>query len=121
MINTILEDLAGWLGHQIGGAAGIVIQLVVYLLLVFLVWGLWWDRILTKAGFEGKPFWYLFGFMVAPVGLAPLIEMMFGPSASFTEAFAVMAALCMYGSLIAIALMPWPSRKPKAPKINLEP
>ncbi len=111
----ISEWFAGLLGDMTGSLAGLLLKIAIYLLLVLVVWGFWWDRILSKAGFMGGTYWWLFLLLVGiPTVLGPIAA----PGVATVDGIEVLGALCglsIWLGIVLVALLPWPTRrKPKA-------
>ena len=103
-----MEAAGQWMGDFIGTMTGALFAVLLYLLAVYLVWGFAWDRIITKAGFEGKTFWKLFALVVAPILLLPLSE---GIPVDYLDTFYGLLTFSVWSGIMLVALLPWPTRK----------
>lgn len=102
------ETAGTYVGDVAGYILGTLLALLIYLLAVYFAWGFIWDRILTKAGFEGKPFWIIFALMVVPALMLPIVVWL--PN-DILETFVGIQVFCQWSGMMSIVLLPWPVRK----------
>jgi Kef-type K+ transport system membrane component KefB len=106
----LLEAFAGALGQIAGQTFGYLLAAVLYLIIVFLLWGFPWSRIIAKAGHRGKTYWTLTLMMFAPVAIAPLA----GSNSEFAQFCAGVVAVSLYLVIWFLALFPWQQAKLKS-------
>lgn len=111
----MLEDFIGELGRWLGGMTGDVLSFLakigLYTLMVLCVWGLPWDRILSKAGFVGKTYWILFSLVFLPAWLGPGLYSLMGSNLSAMQTISEVAGFSVYGAFVFVAIAPWPIRR----------
>jgi len=113
---------AGWLGDLAGSAIGVVVAIWLYLFLWFMVWGLWTGLILSKAGFNHKPFWCLWLPLNLPVLTLPIASAVLYQHETASEYYLIGFIACMWVGTVLLAVVPWPLRKahkPKGKKLHL--
>jgi hypothetical protein len=111
MFNDLIDAFTRWLGSFTGSLLANLIQLALYSLVIFCVWGLPWDRIISKAGFSGQTYRVLFLLVFVPVWVGPAIFMWLGPDHKITEYVTTATGIAVYGIFLYIAIAPWPIRK----------
>lgn len=99
------------IGRMFGSVAAVVIELLLYILIAYLFWGLIWDRIITKAGYKGKAFRWRFLMMMAPL-LIPIAK---DQSLETQQSFGLVLSMIFYAGLVSLALLPWPNNQKTAP------
>lgn len=104
----LLESLSRSLSQFGGLAVGYLLAVLLYLFVVFLLWGFPWSRIIAKAGHKGKTYWTLLLLMFAPVAIAPLTEI----SADAAAFCGAIAGISFYLVIWFLALFPWRQVKP---------
>jgi len=107
-----LEAISAWLGGALGDVFGKVAALVIFLLVVFVLWGLPWLQIISRSGFKGRARRWLFGLMFIPlVTMFGLVGLRVHPA--LLDTLSGIAVLIFYLGLWLVALLP--VRQPKAP------
>lgn len=83
--------------------------------ILFLFWGLVWDRILIKAGFFGKTYWRIYGLLMTPcLGIVVVSVFLYDPQTDTFRSDEVVEIVSGITSFIAwvgmavIAYIPWP-------------
>jgi hypothetical protein len=111
----MFEDFAGelgrWLGSMTRDMLGFFAKLALYTFMVACVWGLPWERILSKAGFVGKTYWTLFTLIVFPVWFFPGFFAWIGADTPAVKTIGEVSGFAVYGAFIFVAIAPWPVRK----------
>lgn len=108
-MTDLLEPLARMLGQFVGTSIAYFAAFVLYLILVYALWGFWWERILTKAGFTGAVHDRLLLMLIFPFLLAIVADWL--PS-DIGEVIMALGLLVFYVGFIAVAMMPWPKKSP---------
>jgi hypothetical protein len=88
----------------VGSGFGSILQALLYIFVCYLLWGIIWDRILTKAGYKGNAFKWRFVLLSSPVLIAPIYK--FIPY-SIYEWIAGVVGVLWYLTLWSLAVMPW--------------
>lgn len=114
-VHSFFTSLSQTLGGMFGSGLAFVVQIILYLLVAYLVWGVIWDRILTKAGFKGKAFVWRFCLLCTPMLMFPLESVL---SRTAYQNLAAITGGCIWIGLYSIALFPWqvqpkPEQSPK--------
>jgi hypothetical protein len=122
-MQAFFESFWQALMSTLGTGWSTIVSVILYLLGVYLFWGFFWDRILTKAGFDGKTHLTLFNMMFWPVAAIPPLIKWLNYESSLLGFLSVISSLSLYSGLAAIALLPWPikrikQQKPPAPRPN---
>lgn len=103
----LLEAFARTLSQLTGLTVGYLLVAVLYLLIVFLLWGFPWALIIAKAGHKGKTYWTLLLLMFVPVAIAPLTEI----NGDFAQFCGAIAGISFYLVIWFLALFPWRQNK----------
>ena len=112
-------SLARELGNYVGGLVGVILVIIGYILVMFLFWGLWWERILSKAGFTGQSFNIRFALLFLPVLIVPpSLEELYFQAPAMAELLSFIGGLAVWLGIVLTALSPWPTRKRKVSIIN---
>ncbi len=98
------ELLADYFGRLFGAFVG---QVLLFVLLVFLIWGLPWERLIAKAGFTGRTYWVLLGLFFVPPLLGFAATTHFGEHSDITNTLALVMGLSTYLGLLVLAFCPW--------------
>jgi hypothetical protein len=90
--------------RAVGSAFGSILQALLYIFVSYLLWGIIWDRILTKAGYKGDAFKWRFILLCSPVLVAPVYK--FFPY-SIHEWIGGVIGVSWYLTLWSLAVLPW--------------
>jgi len=106
-LTAFWDSMTYQLASTLGGIAGAIVQVLIYLFFAYLCWGFLWDRILNKAGYHGKEFLWRFALLCSPVLVAPLdkvlpVDIYIGLSA-FT-------LILFYFGIVILAILPWKNK-----------
>jgi hypothetical protein len=110
-MSNILDVFVRWLGQTTGSLTGFILSVLLYLLIVYLLWGLPWSRIISKAGFRGKGYWILLGMMFVPIAVLYPVTDYFGSTSEISGALLGLSVICVYLGLLILAFVPWSVRK----------
>lgn len=102
-----MQMIAAALGRWFGEVTGQVLAAVGILLLTFLFWGLPWERLISKAGFTGKSYWFLLGLFYVPVLIAFAAFLKLGQSSAMAAFFGSLFPIATYLGLLILAFFPW--------------
>lgn len=102
------EALFRALGSQAGILANRLVVGIIALLIIFLLWGLLWERLIAKAGFIGRMYWLLFGLFFVPMVIGSAAAAKFGSDANVMEFFSAVFGISTYVGLLILAFFPWP-------------
>jgi len=104
LLTVFWDSMTYQLARTLGGLAGSIVQIFLYLLVAYLCWGFLWDRILSKAGYRGKAFIWRFGLLFSPALVVPLDKVL---SRDLYQGLGVIASICFYFGVIILAIVPW--------------
>jgi hypothetical protein len=107
---SFLDAIALEFARFAGQTVGYLLAALFYLIVVFLVWGLPWSRIIAKAGHKGKTYWTLLLLMFLPIAVGPLA----GINTGLAEFCAAIAGISFYMVIWFLALFPWRQAKLKS-------
>jgi fucose permease len=99
-----MEVVATYFGSLFGSLIGQTLAVIVFFLIAFVLWGLPWERLIAKAGFTGRVYWFLLGLFFVPVPIAFFAERL---GSSVTELLGPLFGLSMYVGLLILAFCPW--------------
>jgi cbb3-type cytochrome oxidase subunit 3 len=129
-MDWIIAPLSQWLGDLTGNMTLFIVAVIAYLLAWFLGWGLWVAMILAKAGFDDRPFLWVYTLLNLPFWLFPIVGLAmesgwlsYDMSEVLGMAYAGFLVLSLWLGIVLIAVIPWPLRKtekPKPKKLNFD-
>jgi len=102
------DSMSYQLASTLGSVAGAIVQVLLYLFVAYLCWGFVWDRILSKAGYDGKAFIWRFALLCNPVLVAPLEK--FLPIYIYQWLLSI-SAICLYLGIVILAILPWNNKQ----------
>jgi Na+/melibiose symporter-like transporter len=106
-MNYRLEDLAILLGGMFGAVAGRVLTVLIGLAIYFVVWGLPWEQLISKAGFTGRSYKILLGLFCVPPLLGALAVEKYGEHSDVSTLASGVFAFSLYAGLLFLAFAPW--------------
>lgn len=89
-------------------------SLLFFASILFLFWGLVWDRILIKAGFFGKTYWRIYGLLMTPCLAVVTSAFLYDPqtdtfrSEEIIEIVSGITGFIGWIGMAVIAYVPWP-------------
>lgn len=102
-----LELLGAYLGRMFGSVVAEVLTALLALTFVFIVWGLPWERLIAKAGFTGRTYWFLLGLFFVPCVIGFVAHQKFGQHSDISLFLGSIFALSTYLGLLILAFCPW--------------
>lgn len=106
-LDLLMQAIASGLGRWFGEVMGQVVAAVGMLILTFLLWGLPWERLISKAGFTGKSYWFLLGLFYAPVVIGFAAALKMGETSALTVWIGTLVPITTYLGLLVLAFFPW--------------
>uniref|UniRef100_A0A832H3Z2 Uncharacterized protein n=1 Tax=Oscillatoriales cyanobacterium SpSt-402 TaxID=2282168 RepID=A0A832H3Z2_9CYAN len=100
------QQFAAYLGSMFGSLVGQILSALLFLLIAFVFWGLPWERLIAKAGFTGRAYWFLLGLFFVPLPIGVAVQNHYGQS-NITELLGGLFAGAMYLGLLILAFCPW--------------